>query len=95
MRQLIIAGISVLLLVACSTPQERAAQNQAEMARIMAEYGPACNRLGYAPNSDQWRNCILRLHTNDEIRNYSYSSPAFYGGFGRPYWGGGMWGPYW
>ena len=48
MRQLIIAAASALLLAACSTPQERAARMQAEMDRIIVEYGPACVRIGYA-----------------------------------------------
>jgi hypothetical protein len=95
MRQSLIVAASVLLLAACSTPQERAAQMQAEMDRIIAEYGPACTKLGYAANSDPWRNCLLHLSTKEEIDRYAYST-QFYGGFGRSHWGGGgIWGPYW
>jgi hypothetical protein len=94
MRQSILVAVSALLLSACTTPQERAAAMQAEMDRIMVEYGPACTRLGYQPNSDAWRNCVLQLNTRDEITRYGY--PTFYGGFGRSHWGGGgLWGPYW
>jgi hypothetical protein len=94
MRQSILV-VSALLLSACTTPQERAAAMQAEMDRIIVEYGPACTRLGYQPNSDPWRNCVLQLNTRDEITRYG-SPSYFYGGFGRSHWGGGgLWGPYW
>lgn len=93
MRQLIIAAASVLLLAACTTPQERAARMQADMDRIVVEYGPACVRLGYQGNSDQWRSCVLQLSTKDDIVRYGTS---VYGSYGRGHWGGGgMWGPRW
>lgn len=93
MRQLIIAAASALLLAACTTPQERAAKMQAEMDRIMVEYGPACVTLGYEARSDQWRNCVLQLSTKDDIARYGYPT-RLYGGFGRSHWGGGgLWGP--
>lgn len=95
MRQLMIVTASALLLVACSTPQERAARMQADMDRIMVEYGPACARLGFQAQSDAWRNCVLQLSTKDEITRYGYPTHV-YGGFGRSHWGGGgLWGPYW
>ncbi|MGG7603202.1 hypothetical protein [Massilia sp. BKSP1R2A-1] len=82
-----------LLLAACSTPQQRAERLQAEMADLMAIYGPACTRLGYAPNSDPWRECVLQLSTRDEVRRYG---PSYHGGYGPRGWrGGGFWGPYW
>lgn len=82
-----------LLLAACSTPQERAAMKQAEMEHDMVVYGPACVRLGYQPNSDQWRNCVLQLSTRDELQRY-YTYPS-YAGYGPGYWPGGYWGPRW
>ncbi|MDL2357747.1 MAG: hypothetical protein QFF03_21045 [Pseudomonadota bacterium] len=89
-----IAAAGALLLAGCTTPQERAARNQADMDRIMVEYGPACIRLGYAANTDQWRNCLLQLSTKDDIERYGYSA-RISGGFGHGYWGGGRWGPGW
>ena len=85
-----------LATAACSTPQERAAQKQAEMANMMAVYGPACVRLGYAADSDPWRSCILSLSTKDDLLRYG-TSPGYYSGWGPGYWhgGGGYWGPYW
>ena len=94
MRQLFIVAACAMLLAACTTPQERAARKQAEMDGIVAEYGPACVRLGYQANSDPWRNGVLQLSTKDDI--VRYGSTHFYGGFGRSHWGGGgMWGPGW
>ncbi|MGX4643516.1 hypothetical protein [Massilia sp. SYSU DXS3249] len=90
MRHLIVLS-AVLLLGACATPQERAARKQAEMAEMIAVYGPACDRLGYAQQSDQWRNCILSLSTKDEVQRYG-NHPGYYGGWGPRYWGGGYWG---
>jgi hypothetical protein len=95
MRTSIILIASSLLLAGCTTTQERAAEMQAEVDNMVAVYGPACTKLGYPTNSDQWRNCLLSLSTKDEIeRGYA---THFYGGFGpHPYWGaGGWWGPYW
>ena len=95
MRQLFIAAASALLLAACSTPQERSAKMQAEMDRILVEYGPACTRLGFEANSDQWRNCVLQLSTKGDIERYGYPARV-YGGWGRSHWGGGgLWGPAW
>ena len=94
MRQLIIVAASAFLLAGCATPQERAARKQADMDRIVVEYGPACIRLGYQANSDPWRNCVLQLSTKDDI--VRYGSSHFYGGFGRSHWSGGaMWSPAW
>ena len=92
MAKLAVLGMT-LALAACSTPQQRAERAQAEMAELMTIYGPACSRLGYAPNSDQWRQCVLQLSTREELRQVG---PAYYGGVGSRYWrGGGYWGPYW
>ena len=92
MRTLIVLS-AALLLGACATPQERAARKQAEMTEMMAVYGPACERLGYALQSDQWRNCILSLSTKDEVQRYGH--PGYGGGWGPGYWGGGYWGRGW
>lgn len=84
---------AALLLSACATPQERAARKQAEMAEMIAVYGPACDRLGFAQQTDQWRSCIISLSTKDEVQRYGNT------GYGGPwsgrYWGGGYWGRGW
>lgn len=92
MRKLIMAGVGALLLAGCTTPEQKAASMQAEMNEMMAVYGPACTRLGYAANSDQWRSCVLQLSTREEIQRSGY--PSYSAMYGRGHWGfGGRWNP--
>lgn len=89
MRTLPLA-LAALLLAACTTPQERAAQMQAQADEMVVIYGPACQRLGYTVNTDQWRACILNLSAKEDLHNYL--SYPYYSGPG--YWHHGYWGPY-
>lgn len=59
-----------LLALGCATPAERAARHQAEVEEMITVYGPACEKLGYKRDDDKWRDCILRLATQDD-RRYS------------------------
>lgn len=69
MRKLaLLAGVLALAGCATPTPAERAARAQQEMQQLMAVYGPACEKLGYAGNTDLWRDCVLRLATREELR---------------------------
>lgn len=86
-------GLAVLA-AACSTPQEKSARAQAEMAQLMTIYGPACSQLGYAANTDPWRECVLHLGTREELQRMG-NGAGMYGGWGPRYRGGGYWGPYW
>jgi hypothetical protein len=61
----------LVLPVGCATQPERAAQMQREVDDMIAVYGPACEKLGYAGGSDAWRSCVLRLNTNQTIARYS------------------------
>jgi hypothetical protein len=91
MRRFIVLPL-MLLMAACTTPQERAARLQAEVDQMMVVYGPACNKLGYPAGSDQWRDCVLRLAARDDAERYRSS---YYLGYGRGHWGmGGRWWPY-
>jgi hypothetical protein len=87
------AAAVALTLAACSTPQERAAQAQAEAEQMMAIYGPACIRLGYAAQSDAWRNCVISLSAKYDLQHYG--PPPGYYGWGPGYMRGGWWDPYW
>ncbi len=76
----------ILLLTGCaSTPAERAARAQAEMEQTIAVYGPACEKLGYQRDSDQWRDCVLRLSAQNDYRYYRYPTTTtcfgYHGGF--------------
>lgn len=84
--------LAAALLAACSTPQERAVRAQADMEQNMMIYGPACARLGYPTDSDQWRGCVLNLSTKEDLQRYNY--PYAGGYYGPGYWHGGMWGPW-
>lgn len=89
----LLAGVA-LLLSACATPQDRAARMQADMARLITVFGPACVQLGYPANTDPWRQCVLQLSTREELQRLGSAAPH-YGRWGPPYWRGGYWGPYW
>lgn len=58
-----------LALASCATPtpEERAARVQKDVEYMIAVYGPACAKLGFAPESDPWRDCILRLNSRDAM----------------------------
>lgn len=51
-----------------------------EMDRMIAVYGPACERLGFSKNTDVWRNCVLNLSNKDDFEQY-YAYPNY-----RPSW---------
>ena len=84
MRTLILIA-SVCCLSACATPQEKAMQQQAEMDRMVAEYGPECTQLGYAVNTDPWRNCIVQLAAKNGTGRTGVSTSVFgsWGSWGR------------
>ena len=67
----LIAIAALLGPTACATPEQRAAQVQADVERMIATYGPGCERLGYKPADDKWRDCVLRLAARDDRRYYS------------------------
>ena len=72
------AAALALNLAACATPEERAAQAQAEMEGMMRIYGPACERLGFKPEDDRWRDCVLRMAARDDARaRYPMSTTCF------------------
>jgi hypothetical protein len=90
MRRLSLVPLA-FVLAACTTPQERAARAQAEVEQMMQVFGPACTKLGYAANSDTWRDCVLRLHAIDESERHATYALSY----GRGYWGAaGRWRPY-
>jgi len=89
MRTVILLFVSMLCLLGCATPQEQAVKKQAEMDRMIGEFGPACYQLGYAVNSDPWRNCVVQLAARNDVNRGGVSTSFFgsWGNFGR--WGRG------
>lgn len=86
MRVLMLTAASVVCLLGCASPQEKAMKQQAEMDRMIAEYGPACTQLGYPANSDPWRNCIVQLAAKNGA-GYGGVSTSIFGSWGS--WGRG------
>ena len=41
-----------------------------EIDKMIQVYGPACEKLGFQADSDQWRDCILRLSEKDSYERY-------------------------
>jgi hypothetical protein len=57
--------MTAVWVTGCATPEERAAQTQREVEEMIQVYGPACTRLGFRGDTDEWRNCVLRLSARD------------------------------
>ena len=89
MRAFLLMTASAVCLLGCATPQEQAMKKQAEMDRMMAEYGPACVQLGFAANTDPWRNCVVQSATRDGT-NRSGISTSIFGAFGSGGRGSGL-----
>lgn len=70
MRTALLLALAALL-ASCATPAERAAQVQREVEQMIEVYGPACEKLGYNADTDQWRDCILRLNAQERYERYS------------------------
>ena len=46
--------------------QARQAEQASALAKeILTTYGPLCEKLGYQPNTDPWRNCVLSRYDAD------------------------------
>lgn len=64
--------ILTTLVAGCATsPAERTAQAEREVNQMVQIYGSACSKLGYKPDSDAWRNCVLHLAAQDDMKRYS------------------------
>jgi hypothetical protein len=64
----VLALAAIGLLSGCATtPQERAARVQKEVEEMLVVYGPACEKLGYAADTDPYRDCVLRLNNRDRL----------------------------
>jgi len=66
-----VASILIALLAGCTTQADRTARMQRQVDEMIATYGPACEKLGYARDADPWRDCILRLNARDTAARYS------------------------
>jgi hypothetical protein len=74
MRAFTVSLLTILAVAGCATPAERAAQVQRDVDEMVRVYGPGCERLGYKPDSDPWRECVLRLATNDTMARRNFTT---------------------
>jgi hypothetical protein len=80
MRAVMSLLFGTVLLTACATPAQQAASMQQKMDEMIQVYGPACEKLGYTNNTDQWRACILQLSEKDDLARQYYDRDS------GPYW---------
>ena len=65
-----------ILVAGCVTQSERAAQVQRDVDDMIQVYGPGCEKLGYKTDSDQWRDCVVKLATKDNLERYKQRLPC-------------------
>ncbi|HEY0844314.1 MAG TPA: hypothetical protein VGE12_03050 [Noviherbaspirillum sp.] len=82
MRASIVLSAAAVLLAACGTAQERAAYREDPVMALAAEYGQPCEKLGLARGTEEWRNCIVRSSTRDDLARYG----LFYDRYMAWYW---------
>lgn len=62
MNRPILLGLLTALLAACATtPEEARAYAEREANRLKAAHGQTCEKLGYKPETNEWRDCLLDL----------------------------------
>ncbi len=64
---LTLAGSALLLSACATTPQQRAARVEKDVEEMVQVYGPGCEKLGYTADTDQWRDCVIRLNQRDHL----------------------------
>ena len=70
MSPILKTALLAVLLTGCATTAERAARMQAEVDEMVAVYGPACEKIGFQPGTDPWRNCVLGLSEQKTRERY-------------------------
>ena len=73
MRALAVSLLMVFV-AGCVTQEQRAAQVQREVEELIRVYGPGCEKLGFKTDSDQWRDCVLRLATKDKLERRDFTT---------------------
>jgi hypothetical protein len=83
MRVPMIAFIFTAMLTACTTTEQHAQYMVNQIDYMVQVYGPACDKLGYARNTDGWRDCVVNL----SARDYGGGYYGYYGyGYPSRYW---------
>ena len=66
--------VSIMLVAGCATEAQRSAQVQRDVDEMIRVYGPGCDKLGYKADSDQWRECVLRLATKERLERRDFTT---------------------
>lgn len=72
--RLLVVFASMLFIAGCVTQAERAAAVQRDVDEMVAVFGPGCDKLGYKRDTDPWRECVLRLATNDRLERRDFTT---------------------
>ena len=75
----IAVSLLVLVVAGCATQAERAAAVERDVADMIRVYGPGCEKLGYKPDSDSWRDCVLRLATTERLERREFTTTNCFG----------------
>jgi hypothetical protein len=67
-------SVVMIFVAGCVTQAERAAQVQRDVDDMIRVYGPGCEKLGFKPDSDPWRDCVLRLSTKDSLERRDFTT---------------------
>lgn len=78
-RYLTIALLASLLAACATTPEERRAEAEREAARLKETYGPTCDKLGYQPDSNKWRDCLLQLEDQRLMQQEMLMDRSYWG----------------
>lgn len=90
MKSLLPILLITSLLAACATtPEEERANAEREANRLKQTHGQTCENLGYQPETNKWRDCLLELENQrliqqqmmmDRMNWYypGYYSPFYY-----------------
>lgn len=82
MKSLLPILLVTALLAACATtPEEQRARAEREANRLKQTYGQTCEQLGYQPETDKWRDCLLELENQRLMERMDWYYPGYYSPF--------------
>lgn len=80
----------LMMLTACaSNPEAEQLRATRQMTYKIQVYGPACEKLGFATNTDGWRECVQREYEQTLMQQQRQWDHPYYWGpyYQRPfYW---------
>lgn len=84
-------ALVLLLLAGCASPEQIAArqayeaqQQEAARTAYRERLMASCESIGYTRNTDQWRQCIMQLHAQNQAQQTAYGAALIHGTSSRP-----------